>query len=414
MLNDLPPEIDVVTTPQGERYELPARDVGCVKIAAVPLILFGLVFFAAGLYTSLIEGGVLELILPESGLGGGKPFDIFNALFGLPFVLIGLGVMYLGVMIAGGRSVIELRDDRLIATQRSGPFRWRRKIALGRVRKFQVKSGNVDDAAVAIGAALSALNAVLVSGRMCNLAWGYSKSTLRALADHLAERCEAAKGARLVAGDEAGIEVEERTLGQDRLIDTMRGAKGDEPDDVDGVPPRPGDSEVILETHDAGLTLTVPPVGIRKGGKGALGFSIFWNGFMAVFTFFWFYAGGFKIGWELLMICGFLSLFWAIGIGVMISAINAGRRRAILDVVGDTLLITRQNIFKTRQQEVRRENIKSIRRDKSGVEVNNVPVLNLQVRLHEGKKISMFSQLSNDELAWLAAVLRGALDVPSG
>ncbi len=409
----LPPEIEVITTPRGERYEMPARDVGCVKIASIPLMLFGLVFFAAGLYTSLIEGGVLGLIAQDNGgAGGGKPFDVFNALFGVPFALIGLGVMYLGVMIAGGRSVIELRDDRLIATQRSGPFRWRRKVPLEKIRKFQVKSSNVDEATVAVGAALSALNVVLAADKMYNLAWGYPKTMLRPLGDRLAKKCVSVKGARLIEGDNAGIEVEERTLGQDRLIDALKGSPGNHPEAESEIPLQPAGSGVILETNDAGLTLTVPPVGIRKGGKGTFGFAIFWNGFIAVFTFFWFYAGGFKIGWELLMIVGFLSLFWAIGIGIMISAINAGRRQAILDVVGDTLLITRKTLFKTSQQEVRRDNIASIRRDKSGVEINDVPVLNLQVRLHEGKKISLFSQLTNDELRWIAAVLREALGVP--
>ncbi|MEZ6190856.1 MAG: hypothetical protein R3C45_06135 [Phycisphaerales bacterium] len=38
--------------------------------------------------------------------------------------------------------------------------------------------------------------------------------------------------------------------------------------------------------------------------------------------------------------------------------------------------------------------------------------MNLQVRLHKGKKISMLSQLSNEELSWIAALLREALRVP--
>ena len=243
-----------------------------------------------------------------------------------------------------------------------------------------------------VGAAASALNVVLPDGNLRNLAWGYPKPMLRTVAGHLSRRCERNGGGKLLNEDRPGIEVEERVLGQDRMIDALIEGKEGASDDV-MIPPKPVDSSVILETNDVGLTITVPPVGVRKGGKGMFGFSIFWIGFVAVFTFFWFYGGSGFRGVELLMICGFLSLFWAIGIGMMISAVNAGRRQAIVDVVGDTLLITRRSIFKTRQQEVQRDNIKSIRRDKSGVEVNNVPVLNLQVRLHEGKKVSMFSQL---------------------
>ncbi len=405
----LPPEIDVISTPQGERYEMPGRQVGCVRIAAIPLIMIGVIFGFAGLYTSLVEGGLWGLVTQSTTA---KPLDLFNAVFGLPFFLIGLGMLYLGVMLIGGRSVIEIRDDGLIATQRSGLARWRRKIPLEKIRKFQVKSSNVDEATVAIGAALSALNVVTTGDKLYNLAWGYPKPMLRAVADRLAKRCEATNGTRLIDGGDTGIQVEERTLGQDRREEQASGDGGYTPEVVPLVPPKPVSSGVILETNGDDLTLTVPPVGIRKGGKGGLGFSIVWNGLMAVFTGFWLFSGKQNVS-DMLIFGVIFSVFWAVGIGVLVATINAGRRRAILDVVGDTLLITRQNIFKTRQQEVHRDNIKSIRRDKSGVEINDVPVLNLQVRLHEGKKISMFSQLSNDELTWIAAVLREALRVGS-
>jgi hypothetical protein len=405
----LPPEIEIVTTPQGERYDMPARQVGCVRIAAIPMLLIGAVFGSAGLYTALIEGGLWGLINASST---GKPFDLFLAILGLLFVFIGLGGLYLGIMLVGGRSVIEFRDERLILTQRSGIARWRRMVPLDSISKFQLKSSNTDDATVAIGSALSALNVVTTGDKLYNVAWGYPKPMLRALADTLAEQCETTKGARLMAGDVGDIAVEERTLGQDRLIDTLADARGADNDfENDTVPQQPANSLIILKPNDAGVTITVPPVGVRKGGKGMFGFSIFWNGFMTVFTGFW-VSGGIDDVSEFLIVVAFLSLFWAVGIGMLVAAINAGRRQAILDVVGDTLLITRQNIFKTRQQEVPRDNIKSIRRDKSGVEVNDVPVLNLQIRLHEGKKISMFSQLANDELRWVAAVLREALDLP--
>jgi hypothetical protein len=404
----LPPEIDVIATPQGERYEMPGRNIGCLKIAAIPLVLIGLVFCFAGLYTSLIEGGVLGAV---AGHRGGKPLDPFTALFGVPFFLSGLFTLYLGGMIAGGRSTVELRDGRLIATQRSGPLRWRRKVPIDRIKTFQIKSSGMNEDEVMVGAALSALNVVTTGGRYYNLAWGYPKPMLRTLADRLAQRCGSGGGAKLLDEDRPEIAVEERTVGQDLLPDGELEDIGPGQDADDTVPPQPAGSKVVLTPNDAGLTLTVPAVGIRKAGKGLLGFSIMWNLFIAVFTFFWFYAGV-RIGWELLLICGVLSLFWAVGIGTLVAAINAGRRKAILDVVGDTLLVTRQNIFKTRQQEVKRDNIKSILRGASGTKVNGVPILNLQVRLKKGKTISMFSQLSDDELGWIAAVLREALDVP--
>lgn len=402
MPDELPPSVLVVTTPRGELYELPSRDVGCLRIVAIPVVLVGLLFCAVGLYVSLIEGGLLGVIT-GGRMGGGKPLDLFNAVFGVPFFLSGFVPLYTGAFLYAGRSTIELRDDSLIATQRSGPFRWRRKIGIADIRKFQVKSANMDEKQLAIGSALSALNVSLAGGRLRNLAWGYPKNDLRALADHLASRCKAPARAKLIHDDQQAIEVEERILGQEKF-------ESDVPEvNEDGVPPRPTDSTVIYEPHEDGLTITVPPVGMRKASKGMLGFAIFWNGFMAVVTTGWLFAGK---GSDAVIVYIVFPLFWLVGIAMALGAVNAGRRRAILDVVGDTLLITRKTLFKTTQQEVHRDNIKSIRRDKSGVEVNDVPVLNLQVRLHQGKKISMLSQLSNNELSWIAALLREALRVP--
>jgi len=412
MRSGLPPEIEAITTPQGERYVMPTRQVGCLRIAAIPVLVIGLVFLLAGCYTSLIEGGLWDWL---NGSTPGKPLDVFNALFGLVFISIGYSVLYLGTMMLGGRSIVELRDDRVIATQRSGPFRWRRKIPLNQIKKFQIKSSNMDEATVAIGASLSALNVVMTGGGLYSLAWGYPKSMLRVLADHLSEKCDSIQGARLLrnASVDAGgpIAVEETVLGADRMVDAIKKAKGELDDSSDNeVPKQPPNSKIRIDPHDAGVTITVPPVGVGKGSKGMFGFSILWNGFILLVTVIWLFAGK-QTGRELLIIAGVLGLFLAVGIWMLIASINAGRRQAILDVVGDTLLITRQTIFKTSQQEVTRDNIKSIRRAKSGVEVNDEPVLNLQVRLHEGKKISMFSQLADDELSWLAAVLREAMDV---
>ncbi len=267
----LPPEIDVVTTATGERYEMPARKVGCVKIVAIPAIVIGLVFLFLGCHTSFVEGGLWGWI---SGATAGKPVDLFTALFGLPFIASGFASIYLGAMLFGGRNIIELRDDQLIATQRSGPFRWRRKIPLNRINKLQVKSSNVDDATASIGAALSALNVVTPGGKLYNLAWGYPMPMLRALAERLSQRCESAKDARLF-DDDASIEVEEAVMGRDRLTDVLAGAEGaDVGSEVGVVPPQPSGSTILVETHDTGVTITVPPMGIRKGSKGLFGFSI--------------------------------------------------------------------------------------------------------------------------------------------
>ena len=409
MRDRLPAEIQVVTTPHGQRYILPTRREGCLRASSIPILLIAVAMLFVGGYKALIDGGVWDWF---NGNATGRPFNLLYTLLGLVFALIGYGALYVGVMLFGGRSIIETRGNLLIATQRSGPFRWRRKIALDKIKKLQIKSSNTDRDKAKNRMPLCALNIFVSGSEQYNLAWGYPKPMMRALAEQLSADRESARGVKLIDDDSAGIVIEEIMIGQERMLDAIKKAKGEISDTPEAAakPPKPEDSTIIIEPHDMGVTITVPPVGMRKGGKGLYGFSILWNGFMLFVTIAWLF-GGKQSGSDWLIILGVLALFWTVGLWMLISTINAGRRRAILDVVGDTLLITRQTIFKTSQQEIQRDNIKSIRRDRSGVEVNDEPILNLQIRLHEGKKVSLFSQLSDEELSWLAAELREALGV---
>ncbi len=402
MAHPLPPEIVVQPTPRGELLALPQRDVGCMRFMGVLAILFGLGFSSAGLFLILIEGGVLGW-LSNGQYGGGQPLDWFKAAFGVPFFLSGFVPMYLGSFLMGGRGEIELRDEWLIVTQRFGPLRKRKKIAIKKISKFQIKTGNADEGPEVLLKMMGALNVTLTGGGMKNVTWGYPKSMLRGLAKYLTERCEERAGAVLIDGDRPTIGIEERTLG-DQVVQPG--------EDDDGPPldvsPRPGDAVSIIEHHADGLTITVPPVGMRRGSKGMFGFSILWNGFMAVFTV-GACLGGAMTDPDAWVFWIVVPVFWIVGIVMAVAAVNAGRRKAILDVVGDTLLITRQSIFKTQQHELTRDNIEWIRRAPSGTEVNDVPILNLQVKPKSGKKISLLSQLADDELAWIASELRQAL-----
>jgi len=408
MTSHLPSAIQCIQTPNGVLYELPRRQIGCLRFLALPMILVGIVFIGAGLYPLLIESGLADWALRRTG----KPFSPFHLLLGLAFVGVGTFPIYFGWLLAGGYSTIELQDDRLIATQRHGLVCWRRTIPVSAIKRFQVKSSDISESQLAVDSALSALNVVLADGKLKNLAWGYPKTMLKALATHLTEEYVHLYGAPLLDQVDPAAMVEERTLGQNRLPETALDGDGTDHDE-NTIPPLPAESTIRLEEHDAGLTITIPPVGIRKGAKGLFGFAIFWNVFMAVFTALWFGSGGIKAGWELVIISGFLLVFWSVGIGTLLSSINAGRRQAILDVVGDTLLITERNLFKTRQTEIPRDNIQSIRMGPSGTEINDTPIMNLQIRLKKGKKIGVLSQLTNDELAWIAAILRHALKVPA-
>lgn len=407
MPDALPPEVQTITTTRGVMYELPAKQIGGIRYIAVAAAVLGVGLLGVAAYLVLIRAGLLDW-LTGNGQGSGSQPDLFELFWAIPLGFFGLSLLRLAWFLVGGRSTIELRDDRLITTQTLGPLRRRKTYAVKDIKKFQVKTGRPGQGNEAISPAMCALNIVVEDDKVRNITWGYAKPTLTALAEALTEHCEASTYAGGFDDKREAITVEQRAIGDLDSEDKFPDATLDHAD----IPTRPGDAVARLEYHEDGLTITVPPVGVLKASKGLLGFAVCWNLFMLLFTVMWFVVGDKMPLGGLVLVVGVLTLFWAVGIASMVSVINAGKRMAILDVVGNTLLITRKTLFKTLQTEVQRDNISGIRRDRSGTEVNNVPILNLQVHLHKGKKVAMLSQLSNDELAWIAGELRGALDVP--
>jgi hypothetical protein len=98
---------------------------------------------------------------------------------------------------------------------------------------------------------------------------------------------------------------------------------------------------------------------------------------------------------------------------MLAGAINMGRRRAILLVENDRLKLAQVGLFGARKWDWQRESIAAIRADDSGMEVNNVPVIELQIHPVGGKKTGFFAGRDVQELRWMATELRTALKVPA-
>ncbi len=160
--------------------------------------------------------------------------------------------------------------------------------------------------------------------------------------------------------------------------------------------------------------MTVPPAGLFKGSKGLFAFSILWCGFMVVFS-------GFSVAvplvtgsfsgqlWPFVAGC---AVFWAIGIAVLVAAVNMGRRHAIIDVVDDVLLINRKSLFRIKSHQWPRQELETVTVGPSGIESNDVPILELKVRLRAGKDVGMFAGRDQAELRWMAWVLTDCLNLP--
>ncbi len=389
----------------GRAYHLPARRAG--RIFSLILTLIGAGVLAFGLY----QGSNLF----KDGSTIGKVLSLPVMLFPL---LVSLALFGVAMILLTGRNSIEITRDQVRSIDRLGPLHWTRRRNRADILQLDVNTMTtstnggpkrpVESFALLAGKVDEDPSLTRKQNMRRNLimAWGYPRKLLLELANELSHELVLTGGSRLL-DDVDALPVTESA-----------GSFDEQEQAVDRPVSRPEDAVTLLERNDVGLTLTVPPLGMRKGSKGLFFFSLFWNGFMAVFTPLM--LTGLIKGdvesdlpdWAILpALIAFLALFWAIGIGMFLAAFNAGKRRAILDVVGDTLVVTRQSIFGTKQQEWRAEDLKDICMGSSGMEVNDVPIMELQIHPHGGKKSGMLRQLPNEELTWIAWELRTALGI---
>lgn len=217
---------------------------------------------------------------------------------------------------------------------------------------------------------------------------GYPKSVIAALGEELNTRIGQNTGVAvdLAVRDESGQEVRHEA------------------------PPKPAKSTAVFERTPEGISISLPPMGFFRGSKGLGCFSILWLGFISIF-------GSFSVG---LVVSGqplgqvwpFLLgtvIFGSIGVGMFFFAWRSGRRRALIDVVGTDLLVTEQSIGRAKSQSWTRDEIARVVVGKSGMEVNDVPVMELQVWPANGKKVGLFRERDDAELRWMAAEIRAAL-----
>jgi hypothetical protein len=90
-----------------------------------------------------------------------------------------------------------------------------------------------------------------------------------------------------------------------------------------------------------------------------------------------------------------------------------GRRRAMLLVESGQLKVAQIGIFGAKKWEWNRDDIAAIRADASGITVNNVPVIELQIHPARGGKAGFFAGRDEQELRWMASELRQALKLPA-
>ena len=387
----LPPEIKVIRDSMTvTRYILPKRNLGDARKFGWLPIGFGLfiTLFMIFWMSGPISGGL-------HGHGGIRWFELIFGLLGLPGLAAGLGLIALGIVILANASHSEIivEEGFICAVERIGPIPIRRKRRIAELHRFVVRKGGITSRDQNTGAKkvfaphLAALQAETI-GKTLWLAPAYPYEMLRPLADVLAASLSLDRHPLATEDSEPVIEVVESEGGEETPATVV---------------PKPESTDIICQANPHGLAIEVPPKGLWKGSQGFFGFSLFWNGFMVVFS-----VAMFK-GHPPLPVYLFISLFWAVGIGMLLVAINMAKKKVLIAVVNDMLACRVIGPFKTREQKIALSDVDTIKVGPSGMEVNHRPLMELQIIPKQGKKIGLLSNRSGEEQEWLAYVLREAV-----
>ncbi len=421
MAMTLTEDVREVLLPDGVRWVLPRRQLGKARHAGWVFVGFGLAVAAFMVFWmwGTTSAGIEQV---REGQRFGWALIAFGA-FGVIGLIVGMGMTGFGLALATNltHSEIAITRDRLRAIERFGAMRWTRRRPIDAIEKLEIDTQLIVSKARRSGGtkamALGELNPDLAAMRAVGqgiqpliLAAGYPCAMVERMAHVLAERLENDGRAKLFDDARGRVKVVEYSPDDEDKPDEQREAARLEP---------PVGARSTLDQRDDGLTITVPPGGFFKGTKGLGCFAVLWNLFVGAFVVVMVLSAlgvipgedGAGPGWLVFL---FMLPFVAVGVGMMLFAVNMGRRQAIIDVVGDVLLISYEGLFGTKQHEWPADAVEKIIVGPSGMQVNNQPVMELQVHRREGGKVGLLGQLDDEELEWIALILRRGLGAGKG
>jgi hypothetical protein len=350
---------------------------------------FAVLFAAVPL--KILSGPLARVLSGEGGIRD----TIFLAFISL-FLIAALAPFALGLFILIGRTRLAVTHDRIIVTEIAGPFRRSRKIRLADIQRLELAARLRDqnlNSTPLWAARLGALAVILTNGNSKLLVLGYPREWLEPLAQKLSA---------LVGVHGASVpfrEAEPKPAIASNIIE--RPAE------------KPANTQIIIEPSATGLRFMIPPLGLRGGTRGMLGVGLFWCFLMTAFSGFAAFATRGMKHKPPTIIWLFLAVFWLIGIGLLVGAINLGRRRAIFTFEGGTLRVEQKGPFGIKRFEWHNGDLSTVQAGDSGMKINGVPLMELQFLSVAGRKKSLLRGRAEDELRWLATELRRAMDLPS-
>jgi len=436
--------VRIAPVSDGIRIDLPRRDLGLWKLIGLLILL-------------MFSGFALTpVVWIFSTMNLGEPASLIFLAFALIFIAAVLMPIWLGLTILGGHSRLVVTQDKITLSEGFGPFRkhWKfqtetiQGLVVGIPEKWNNKQlQNISDVdektltAVRVPGMKEPRSAITIvidaDKNPIPFGLGYPHTILVPVAEQIAEHLRSEHRVAMFEDGPTGIPLLAAPIQASSSLSSLEGSLSSSEDEddflnedkdevestsgkqikVDTIPDQPSKSRSLLEVRDNGLTITVPKAGIWKGSKGLMSFAVFWNlfifGFLAVIVFFS-ADGGFDvmdIG-GLLFAGGILSILLVVGIVTFLYALKIGTQQAVLDVVGNTLIVSRQSCFGLKQFEFEADKITEIAIGFTGTRVNNRPINALFIRSEtEPRKLKMLSNLSDDEINWIAAVLRVGMGI---
>ncbi|HMP01760.1 MAG TPA: hypothetical protein PKC45_04580 [Gemmatales bacterium] len=350
--------------------------------------------------------GYLVLAL---GLGLGVGLGLGMGLMVLVFIfppLFPLAVLYWVLRSAVRPTQLWAAGGRLCALDRIGPAKIERSVTMEDLgglahSSLQADGSGVDSWKVPLIVVPRAGQTPII------LVYGYEQPLLEELVQVLRERLPG-------FADRNGWTVPNLPVGPLPTI-PLSSFKGLEPleglavlggttPDASGAPlPQPEQSTIVCERFPDGVTLTIPPVGVRRqklmGPAMVLllvGIGLLVGPYAATQLF------NAKPPVAFLAVMG--SIVTLMGLGCLLGAINMGRRQAVLAKVGDQLWVLQTGLFGARRHEWALPDVRQIRVGPSGLKINEQAVPELKIETQSGERTGPLAGGPVEELLGLADV----------
>jgi hypothetical protein len=389
-VNDrLPAEVIVTELPDGVRYTLPPRPLGDYQCIGLWQFAFGVLLCCVPLVPLV---GFIRVLIDQVPPGEGMLW-LGGFMLGLPIGIGGGHVAAVGLFVYAGHSEVEVRGGMLYAIERWGLLRWTWERSAEGLRRLHVGEG------------IEPLNGYLTPcigslRRMCvitpewkavvggppvksiQLAPGYPREWLAPLTEDLSQRCLSALPGSAARVSPTPLEIVAESA---KLIEYKELAE------------QPAGSKVQVESSKNRLVLTVPPN--RLGFYLYLALGLWGVAFLV--TQDWGVEG---FSWPRILLLG---LPWVMG-GVFLAVALSRRRRAVLAVIDDTLLVWETNLFRERREEWQGQQVADVyvnlHSDDEGEDY-----WDLRILLQDGTVFKALPQRDPSELRWIATTLRRAL-----